>query len=733
MADVPNNLQNSYYQKQNHISLPKNEVTKELILSAAIDRATGLGKSIRSLARQLSDLFRASEKGVVFIPATAGTLYQTTAMILPATPGDPVGMMLDQSQWGGAALGSLYGPELVTNGTFDTDTDWTKGIGWTISGGVATHGGVTASNLTQAGILTIGKTYNVRATLGNSFSVNVGSGGLLTNQSGSINASVVCSGSTDFYIRTATDGITADNVSVREITVANALAPIAGPELVTNGTFVTDVSGWAAPINGTLSWSSGKLRVTVDFSGFNNTASQTITTVIGQVYQITLDADVGTAVDYYVKAGNVLDTGVITTASPVLHFVANGTSTAIQVTPHSTVIGEYAEFDNISVKEIPGYHATQATAAKRPIYGIHPFGGRRNLLTYSEDFTNAVWTKDSVTVSGQTLTATAATANHRVYTPTTLASGVTYTFSTNVEYVNNRYINLRGDKTANGATGGGHTVFDLVDGVVVSDGVDIQSSGITETGPSQFTCWIVYTTTGSGVANNVIGLRPDATAPTSNNAGAWAAAGTEQLIISGVQFEQSATATAYQKVTSQYVVTETGVPSVHYLKFDGVDDAMVTPSINFSASDEMSVFAGVRKLNDVLSVMVELSASAANAGSFNIVNADASNYRVTSNGSLQVLGNFPGSAAPSTDVLTLLSDISADSLIGRKNGVATTNTTDQGTGNYGNYPLYIGARNLTGFPFTGNLYGLTVRGALSDAAEIADAEGITAELTGITL
>lgn len=30
-----------------------------------------------------------------------------------------------------------YGTELVTNGTFDTDSDWTKGTGWTINGGAA--------------------------------------------------------------------------------------------------------------------------------------------------------------------------------------------------------------------------------------------------------------------------------------------------------------------------------------------------------------------------------------------------------------------------------------------------------------------------------------------------------------------------------------------------------------------------------------------------------------------
>ena len=111
-----------------------------------------------------------------------------------------------------------YGAELVTNGTFDTDTDWTKGTGWTISGGVATHTGAVGSNLTQSGILEIGAVYRITADLGNSFSVYCGSGSVLLNQQGSIDVLMVCSGNTNFYIRTASDGITADNISVREIT-----------------------------------------------------------------------------------------------------------------------------------------------------------------------------------------------------------------------------------------------------------------------------------------------------------------------------------------------------------------------------------------------------------------------------------------------------------------------------------------------------------------------------------
>ncbi len=49
---------------------------------------------------------------------------------------------------------------LVTNGTFDTDTDWTKGSGWTISGGTANANALSGSFLTQTGLgIVEGKVY----------------------------------------------------------------------------------------------------------------------------------------------------------------------------------------------------------------------------------------------------------------------------------------------------------------------------------------------------------------------------------------------------------------------------------------------------------------------------------------------------------------------------------------------------------------------------------------------
>ncbi len=53
------------------------------------------------------------------------------------------------------------GTNLVTNGTFDTDSDWVKGSQWTISGGTANYGGAANSDFTQANVMTANRTYNL--------------------------------------------------------------------------------------------------------------------------------------------------------------------------------------------------------------------------------------------------------------------------------------------------------------------------------------------------------------------------------------------------------------------------------------------------------------------------------------------------------------------------------------------------------------------------------------------
>jgi hypothetical protein len=59
---------------------------------------------------------------------------------------------------------ATLGSELVTNGDFDTDSNWTKNSGWTISGGKARRDGIAAggnSPISQTVNLVAGKVYKL--------------------------------------------------------------------------------------------------------------------------------------------------------------------------------------------------------------------------------------------------------------------------------------------------------------------------------------------------------------------------------------------------------------------------------------------------------------------------------------------------------------------------------------------------------------------------------------------
>jgi sucrose-6-phosphate hydrolase SacC (GH32 family) len=56
---------------------------------------------------------------------------------------------------------SVSGSDLITNGTFDTDSGWTKGAGWTISGGKAHYTGGGYSQLYQSPGFVAGKYYRI--------------------------------------------------------------------------------------------------------------------------------------------------------------------------------------------------------------------------------------------------------------------------------------------------------------------------------------------------------------------------------------------------------------------------------------------------------------------------------------------------------------------------------------------------------------------------------------------
>lgn len=214
------------------------------------------------------------------------------------------------------------------------------------------------------------------------------------------------------------------------------------------------------------------------------------------------------------------------------------------------------------------------------------------------------------------------------------------------------------------------------------------------------------------------------------------------------QLELGSSVTAYQKVVTAYDITESGVATTHYVQYDGSDDSMSTAAIDFTATDKMSVFAGVRKLSDAtIGIVVELSSgypTVSNPGCFNLTAPDiaggarayVTQSRGTATATITQRSSTATGAAPDSAVLSGLLDISGDSSVLRRNGVASTaGTGDQGTGNYGNYPMFFGRRNNAGTTcFNGRDYGIIIVGKAASAGEITDTETwLAAKTAQVTL
>ena len=191
---------------------------------------------------------------------------------------------------------------------------------------------------------------------------------------------------------------------------------------------------------------------------------------------------------------------------------------------------------------------------------------------------------------------------------------------------------------------------------------------------------------------------------------------------------------------SRPILQRNATTGAYYLAFDGADDFLQTNNIDFTATDKVSLFAGVRKLSDATTAMlVELSIGG-QAGNFYISAPHAANnrnYALYSRGSLLHSSAALAPAnylSPISNVINAKASISEDSQVLRIDGKQVAqSTTDQGTGNYGNYPLYIGRRAGTTLPFNGHLYGLIGIGRLTTDSETIALEKAIAKNTGVTL
>ena len=170
----------------------------------------------------------------------------------------------------------------------------------------------------------------------------------------------------------------------------------------------------------------------------------------------------------------------------------------------------------------------------------------------------------------------------------------------------------------------------------------------------------------------------------------------------------------------------------YYLAFNGTNSWMVTASIDFSATDKLSIFIGNTKNSAAAKCLMELSTDTnSNFGSFYIfpgTNIGGDTWSSVATGNVNGNGGQGAYTAvsasnPDKAVISISHSIPAALSTIRKNTVAGTNgTASKGTGNFGNYPVYLGSRGGVSDFFGGNVYTTILRGAASTATEVTNTE-----------
>jgi len=252
----------------------------------------------------------------------------------------------------------------------------------------------------------------------------------------------------------------ADLITFTRASSGTALRPISyGDELVTNGTFDTDVSGWSVQSNATAVVTNGEVQITGD-GGYNDAIQQQVSVEVGKVYRVQavgrkITSDMRIQVREASNPYGTLSAKTFTSTSNetfIGAFVATQTVINIQLVQYAGGAGSGA-FDNISVREVlfdqPNGTLTlfnHPTNIPRIEYdsdgnrlGLLVEESRSNLLTYSEDFTQ--WTSLDVSLTvdatqspdgnenATLLASTGSSAFPRINESLSISSPTTLTFS----------------------------------------------------------------------------------------------------------------------------------------------------------------------------------------------------------------------------------------------------------------------------------------------------------------
>lgn len=451
----------------------------------------------------------------------------------------PVGLALD-----GRGVNS---GELLANGNFSQGASpWSFNTGWSLSGGKAVATAVPpGTQLLQVGRVLAGREYEATYTI----EVTTGSVNVSSFSSGYSCPARTESGTyTDRFTPTTTASGNFAFVAVATFTGAVIMASLrdvaAGIEFVANGGFSSPVGWGISDDAGALTTISGGVAALASTSGTARLA-QSVAFAVGKTYEVSwTQTGAGSAV----YSGPSESLGSYTAGNNRRIFTA--TLNSNQIGFRNFTAGTSFIIDDVRVRDITGYHASQATTANKPTARR----GIVNRVLWSHDYTNASWVKTGLTVSGAAVTPTVANVEHYLDSAALVfTAGRDYTKAVVAKANGYRYVRLAFPSSAFPASGRA-AWFDLQTGQLgtVQGGV---LATIAPVADGAYLCAIAATATATSTAKDFVSV-----ANTDGGTLSFAGDSTSGLILRGIGGYDGAY-TAAEILTCGGITTTTTAPA----------------------------------------------------------------------------------------------------------------------------------------------------------------------------
>ena len=399
---------------------------------------------------------------------------------------------------------SELGPEIITNGDNIQESEWTLGVGWSVSNGKLVANTNSNSTCAQLDSFTTGKTYKIVFTVSNYVSGQVrpqlAGSGSANGQNVSANGTytqyiVAIANHNKFRFQATSNNFTGSisNVSVKQVDPNDRW---------TLGT------GW--------SYGNGVVSSDGSQSG-DSDCTQNLSTPAGKTYKVTYTISQYSAGGVFIRlaSGNVTTTQ--TSAGTFSEILNGADGTQVKIRANSTFVGTIS---NISVVEVIGdkprldYNPTNPTC---PHLLLEPQS--TNLVTFSEDFSGYTTNNSSIlsnvisspdgSLSASKLIENTATAEHTIQKQVSVTSGNAYSISVFVkkDEISSVQFGFTGSNFASPT----RSIFDIENGIIttnVSNTASIQNYGngwyklkVTNTTNATGTAMLILQTIKSGQAN----------------------------------------------------------------------------------------------------------------------------------------------------------------------------------------------------------------------------------------